>query len=118
MQTTGDGTSTSIVVPKRDDSLQHPTTLSTPEGQPNIKLIPIHPIKIITLRAIRAYMTCFQGLFAAAVTGADQGVLPSDLGQLLWSIAGLSIGAAVASIINNTTELFTSLADKYPTLRA
>lgn len=109
---------TPIVVAKRSDSLQHPTVIETPEGQPDVTLIPVHPVKIIALRAARAYMTCFQGLFAAGITPLDQGVLPSQLGDLLWAIAGLSIGAAVASVINNTTELFTALADKYPIMRA
>lgn len=109
---------TTIVVARGPDMPRKAVTLETPAGSPDVRVIPIHPLKVIALRAARAYMTCLQGLFAAAVTGADQGVLPSDLGNLLWSIAGLSIGAAVASIINNTTELFTSLADKYPTLRA
>ena len=67
---------TPVVVAKKRDTLQHPTTLSTPEGQPDVTLIPIHPAKIILLRAARAYMTCFQGLFAAGITPLDQGVLP------------------------------------------
>lgn len=108
---------TTIVVPKTDE-IRHPTTVETPIGQPDLKIVPLHPAKIIALRAARAYLTCFQGLFAAGITPLDQGVLPADLGDLLWSIAGLSLGAAAASIINNTTELFTALADKYPTLRA
>jgi hypothetical protein len=110
--------STQVVVAKTADTVQRPTTLETPAGQPDIVIVPIHPAKIIAIRAMRAYLTCFQGLFAAGITPLDQGVLPETLGNLLWAIAGLSLGAAVASVINNTTELFTALANKYPIMRA
>jgi len=110
--------STQVVIAKTADTVQHPTTLETPEGQPDLTIVPIHPAKIIAIRALRAYFTCFQGLFAAGVTPLDQGVLPADLGNLLWAIGGLSLGAAAASVINNTTELFTALANKYPIMRA
>jgi hypothetical protein len=113
-----DPTSTQVVIAKTPATVQRPTTLETPEGQPDLTIVPVHPAKIIAIRAIRAYMTCFQGLFAAGITPLDQGVLPADLWDLLWAIAGLSIGAAVASVINNTTELFTTLANKYPIMRA
>ena len=110
--------STQVVVARTSETVQRPTTLETPEGQPDIVIVPIHPAKIIAIRAIRAYLTCAQGLFAARVTGADQGVMPDDMGAALWAIAGLSLGAAVASVLNNTTELFTALANKYPIMRA
>jgi len=109
---------TQVIVAKTADTVQKPTMLETPEGQPDLMIVPVHPAKIIAIRAIRAYLTCFQGLFAAGAVGADRGMLPNDLGALLWGIAGLSVGAAVASVINNTTELFTALANKYPIMRA
>lgn len=113
-----DPISTQVVIAKTPDTVQRPTTLETPEGQPDLTIVPVHPAKIIAIRAIRAYLTCAQGLFAARITGADQGVMPADVGDALWAIAGLSLGAAAASVLNNTTELFTTLANKYPIMRA
>lgn len=109
---------TTIVVPRGPDMPHRAVTLETPAGSPDVRLVPIHIAKVLFFRAGKAYFTCFQALVSAGLTGADQGVLPNDVGNLLWSAAGLSIGAAVWSLVNNTTTLFSALADRYPLLKA
>lgn len=109
---------TTIVVPKGADMPNRPVVLETPMGSPDVQIVPIHVAKIIFFRAGKAYFTCFQALCSAGLTGADQGVLPNAVGDLLWSAAGLAIGAAVWSVLNNMTTLFSTLADKYPLLKS
>ena len=90
----------------------------TPVGQPNIIIKVITPFAVILVRALKTYFQTLAGLMSASVAGAAQNTLPAgDFFHTLQICAGLSLGAAVMSILTNLPILLTDLGDRFPTLK-
>jgi hypothetical protein len=106
------------VVTKRDGEIEHSTAANTPGDQPNARLIPMQPFKIVLIRAARTYLNVVIGLLTAAGVGADGGMMPNDFGPLMLSVLQLGLAPAVMSIIMNSSELLTKIDVNFPQLRA
>lgn len=95
------------------------TVGSTPDHQPNLVVQVVTPVAVIAVRSARAF---FQVL-AASVTGIQAGLLssvvtPGDFWHTLHAGVVLASCAAVVCAIQNSAELFTKLAEKFPLWRA
>jgi len=90
----------------------------TPQGQPNIILKVVTPFMVLLIRAAKTYVQTLSGLMATSISGSASQILPAgDFFHTLTVCAGLSIGAAVMSILTNLPILFSELGEKFPTLK-
>lgn len=93
--------------------------LATPRGIPDIVLKTITPFAVILIRALKTYCQTLAGLMSASVAGAASSTLPAgDFLHTLRVCAGLSLGAAVMSVLTNIPLLLSDLGEKFPTLKA
>jgi hypothetical protein len=94
------------------------TVVTTPSGERNVVLTYITPFVVIAIRAGKTYVQTLIGLMTASVTGAATNVLPvGDFMHTLYVCAGLSVGAAVMSMLTNLAVFLTELGDKFPSLK-
>lgn len=110
--------SVSTVMTQREATIPASMTANTPVGMSDVKVVAMPWWQILFIRAARVYLQTLTGLIGAAVTGADQGMLPDAFGALVWSTAGMALAPAAMSLLMNATELLTKLDVTRPTLRA
>ena len=109
---------TSTVMTQRDAGMSRSNTAATDGDLPNVRVITLPWWQIMLVRAARVYLQTLTGLIGAAVTGADQGMLPDAFGALVWSTAGMALAPAAMSLLMNATELLAKLDVTRPSLRA
>lgn len=106
---------TAVVVGGTGDGGQ---VVVTPPGQPNIIIRVITPFVAIFMRAVKTYFQTLLGLMSAYATGAASSTLPvGDFMHTLRVCAGLSVGAAVMSVLMNIPLLLTDLGERFPVLK-
>lgn len=106
---------TAVIVGGTGDGGQ---VIVTPPGQPNIIIQVITPFAVILVRALKTYFQTLAGLMSSSVVGAASSTLPAgDFLHTLKVCAGLSVGAAVMSVIMNIPLLLTDLGERFPTLK-
>lgn len=90
----------------------------TPPGQPNLIIKVVTPFMVLLVRAAKTYFQTLSGLMATSVSGSAAQILPAgDFMHTLKICAGLSIGAAVMSVLTNLPILFTELGERFPSLK-
>jgi hypothetical protein len=113
-----DTTDIKTIVTKREDSIERNVTARTPEGSPDVRVIPMTMVKQTFVRALRTYVMSLSGLLLAGGIGADQGVLPDRFGSLLWACAGMALAPTVMSVLTNMAELLARIDESFPQMRA
>lgn len=91
------------------------TIAKTPNGQPNLVVQVIGPVRAIMVRFVHLYLVTLSGLIAASFTPGGNAVLGAgDFQDMVWRCASLAIAAPGVGLIKDLITVFGRLEGKYP----
>lgn len=112
------------LVTERPDGPQDGSTLKTPSGDANVKVVTLNWYTQVGIRVARTYVQGLVGFIVAVETGAAAGVgvavgIPaSAFMSRFWIAAGMAAAPAVMSLLQNIIELLSKMDETSPEFRA
>lgn len=122
-EATAGSASAVAVVTARSTSPSAAVTAITPDGIPNVLVVPLTITKRLTIRTVRSFLQTFVGLLGAGGFSAvvNPGASPLPLTTVQDVVFAAASGAAVAagmSLATNLYILFKGLDESNPSLMA
>ncbi len=112
-------TKTKVSVVARD--ITEETTATTPNGFPDVELVPITILQKICIRAARTYVFAVLGLMGYSAVAVNGLPTPMPIGEFtinLQTALQMAVAPTILSILFNLAALFAKMDESSPSIMA